>query len=138
MSVICLTKEESRNKLKFITDGRRDGETFFYQYIATRDLCWGTNADMKCQMKLWKKHALEGKIKFTSVLKPYEINGKNYHIMLVHDMNDERDQIDELTFGLDLMFTGVSYWFISESNRDAVFKYVCPPDNRGCNYFCPK
>ena len=84
---------------------------------------WFDKATTTEQMKLWRKLARQGIMKITE---KYDIEcfGKMYYCFVVQSVDEEDDEV--CTFGtiLGKLYTGYTYAFRKEQNRDATMNYV--------------
>lgn len=104
-------------------------ETFFFYHRDMENVMWGTNEELLEQMKEWRNHQRDK----TLTIYPknrckFEIEGKTYYTLtltqLDKDGNAEKIGLDQLGVGVKHLVDGIMYWFVSEANRDATYKYV--------------
>ena len=104
-------------------------ETFFFYHRGMENIMWGTNEGLLEQMKAWRNQQRDK----TLTIYPknrckFEIEGKTYYTLtltqLDKDGNAENIGLDQLGVGVNHLVDGIMYWFVSEANRDATYKYV--------------
>jgi len=117
--------------LKNVINDIDDNETFFYWHYVSKNVNFGTNDDMKIEMKIWKQmKKLDKLIMRECNNKSFEIEGTEYHILVLQDTDDECNPIDPLALGVHFHVCGLVYFFRSKKNRDTVYNYVMIPKSR--------
>jgi hypothetical protein len=123
------------NMLWTIADRQKDKyarrETFFFRHRKLGMISWGTNDELRDQMKRFKEQRKNGVLHINPINnKERMINGEKWFILVVQQGRStesiESIGIDEIGFGFDNPFIvdGMIYIFRHEANRDAVYKYV--------------
>ena len=127
-----IRKDCEKELFDHVADRRKSAtrkETYFTYHKKLRTGSWGTNEDLRHEMKNWKQQKKNGGIEMNEKNKnSFEINGKTYYTLTITqlDENGEHEKIgfDRFGFGMGHVVDGIMYWFASKENRDAVVKYV--------------
>ena len=92
------------------------------------EFMWGNNVELTEQMKIWRKQRKQGVIEIHAYNNhTKQIDGTDWHILVVQQTGDDLGPIDTLGFGFDngaFVVSGFIYCFKSIHNRDATYKYV--------------
>ena len=103
-------------------------ETFFFRHANQNKFMWGNNVQLTKQMKIWRKQRKQGIIEIHEYNNhTKQIDGTDWHILVVQQTGDDLGPIDTLGFGFDngaFVVSGFIYCFKSIQNRDATYKYV--------------
>jgi hypothetical protein len=103
------------------------GETFFFRHATQDKLMWGNNVELTEQMKIWRKQRKDGIIEIHDYNNhTKQIDGTDWHILVVQQTGGDLGPIDTLGFGFDNVFmvSGFIYCFKSIRNRDATYNNV--------------
>ena len=129
MASIISTKNMTA-MLKMVTEDRRKtrGETYFFYHQGKKDFGWGNNNELREQMKIWRKQRKDGLIEIHDYNNhTKQIQGKDWHILVLQQTGDYLGPFDPSGFGLDdgvFLVSGYIYYFKRIENRDATYKYV--------------
>jgi len=122
------TKDKVAELKEHVKDRQKTrGETFFFRHATQDELMWGNNDELREQMKIWRKQRKQGVIEIHDYNnRTKQIDGKDWHILVVQQTGDDLGPIDTLGFGFDsvYMVSGFIYCFKRIENRDATYKYV--------------
>jgi hypothetical protein len=92
------------------------------------EFMWGNNVELTEQIKIWRKQRKQGVIEIHAYNNhTKQIDGTDWHILVVQQTGDDLGPIDTLGFGFDngaFVVSGFIYCFKSIQNRDATYKYV--------------
>jgi len=128
MMKMVSTKDKVAELKEHVKDRQKTrGETFFFRHATQDELMWGNNDELREQMKIWRKQRKQGVIEIHDYNnRTKQIDGKDWHILVVQQTGDDLGPIDTLGFGFDsvYMVSGFIYCFKRIENRDATYKYV--------------
>jgi len=128
MMKMVSTKDKVAELKEHVKDRQKTrGETFFFRHAIQDELMWGNNDELREQMKIWRKQRKQGVIEIHDYNnRTKQIDGKDWHILVVQQTGDDLGPIDTLGFGFDnvYMVSGFIYCFKNIKNRDATYKYV--------------
>ena len=127
-----IRKDCEKELFDHVADRRKSAtrkETYFTYHNQLRTGTWGTNEDLRIEMKNWKQQKKNGILNINEKNKnSFEINGKTYYTLTITELDEDGEHkkigIDRFGFGMGHIVDGIMYWFVSEENRDAVVKYV--------------
>jgi hypothetical protein len=128
-----LSRTDCKKELfEHVADRRKTAarkETYFTYHRKLETGSWGTNEDLRIEMKNWKQQKKDGVIEMIEGNKnSFEINGKTYYTLAITQLDGNGEAVaigfDRFGFGMGHVVSGIMYWFASEENRDAVMKYV--------------
>jgi len=125
-----ITRKQMVAELKDMLKDRQKtrGETFFFHHRKQDHLMWGNNEELTEQMKIWRKQRKDGIIKIMEYNNHTKmIQGQEWHILVVQDVEEWRNPIDPVGLGFDngaFLVSGLIYCFKRIENRDATYKYV--------------
>jgi len=128
-----LSRTDCKKELfEHVADRRKTAarkETYFTYHRKLETGSWGTNEDLRIEMKNWKQQKKDGVIEMIEGNKnSFEINGKTYYTLAITQLDGNGETVaigfDRFGFGMGHVVSGIMYWFASEENRDAVMKYV--------------
>ena len=127
-----IRKDCEKELFDHVADRRKSAtrkETYFTYHKKLRTGSWGTNEDLRIEMKNWKQQKKNGCLEMNEGNKNlFEINGKIYYTLTITQLDEDGEHekigIDRFGFGMGHVVDGIMYWFASKENRDAVVKYV--------------
>ena len=123
-------QEEQKNILEDLIKDRQKsrGETFCYYHRVADKIYWGTNDEMREQMREWKKQRIDGDITLYEENKnEFKIGKRTYYTFVITPLEVGKAEaigLDPLGIGMSYLVDGYIYWFVKKENRDAVFNYV--------------
>jgi hypothetical protein len=126
-----LYRDEQADLLSRIHADRQKSrkETFFFYHRGMETIMWGNNEELLREMKAWRNQKRDKTLTIYPANRcKFEIEGRTYYTLtltqLDKDGKPEQIGIDKLGVGVKHLVDGLMYWFVSEANRDATYKYV--------------
>jgi hypothetical protein len=123
---IAVIADEKKYLIKLINDRQKNNnETFFFYHRVMETGMWGTNDNMKEEMKSWRKQKRDGTLTIDiNNNRQFDVDGKTYYTLTLTQLGGGSVGLDRLGLGVSHLVDGMMYWYVSEFNRDASYKYV--------------